>query len=232
MKIQLSRATVKFEEFSALSDVSLRVAKSSIMALVGRSGSGKTTALRALAGLQALTSGERAVPPEAHVGLVFQELHLWPYRTILSNIAEGAIYGRRTSVADARQQARELASRLGIGNLLGRFPAEVSGGERQRAAIARAVLAQPDFLLLDEPTAALDQESASLVGSLLLELRDNDVGIVIASHDIPFVRAFSTRAAVLSCGSVVDEGETSTLLSMMLSDVSRPQQPPSQHEFT
>lgn len=187
------------------------------LVLVGPSGAGKSTVLRAVAGLERPREGriaagdevwfdaERRVnlPPERRsVGMVFQQYALFPHMTVLGNVRFGGAAG-----------AEELLERLGIAHLAGVRPTEISGGERQRAALARALARRPRVLLLDEPMAALDPHTRDAVRA---ELRTALAGLalptLIVSHDFEDAIALGHRVAVMDAGTIVQTGTVDTLI--------------------
>ncbi len=194
------------------SDVSLRLAAGEAISIVGPSGCGKTTLLRCLNGLDWADEGVVVVgpdrlaagdPPERlqaaarairrRAGFVFQGWHLFGHRTVLENVMEGPIYVRKEPEAKARDRAQALLDTVGIAHRSGALPRQLSGGEQQRAAIARALAMQPEILLLDEPTSALDPERASSLAGLLRDLVARGLAIAAVTHDPAFARALGAR---------------------------------------
>lgn len=206
-------------KLTILHDLSLDLARGDSLAIVGSSGSGKSTLLGLLAGLDQPSGGEvrlaghalgdldedqRARVRAAHVGFVFQSFQLLDSLDALENVMLPLeLEGR----ADARQRARELLERVGLGQRLGHYPRQLSGGEQQRVAIARAFAAQPDVLFADEPTGNLDSATGERISDLLFELnRERGTTLVLVTHDERLAHR-CRRLTRLESGRLIDRVE-------------------------
>jgi ABC-type lipoprotein export system ATPase subunit len=199
----------------ALRDVDLTIDSGEFIAVRGPSGSGKSTLLTLIGGLgaptsgritvaghdlAALSSGQRAKIRAQNVGFVFQMFHLLPYLSVLDNVLMAAA----SPSAESRQHARELIDRFGISDRLTHRPAELSTGERQRVAMARALLNRPSLLLADEPTGNLDPENAQSVMQLLDEFHQGGGCVMLVTHDTQSTVAAS-RQLRLDAGRLVED---------------------------
>ena len=192
-----------------LRGVDLFADKGELVALMGLSGSGKTTILRVIAGLETADAGDVAA---AKTGMVFQFHYLFEHLCAIDNVTLAPTQVQRVTVGEARTRAQSLLDQLGVGHRAQALPRELSGGEAQRVAIARALAVDPPLLLLDEPTASLDPARRSDLGDSLRQLARSGRALVMTSHDDDFVREFATRVVVLANGEVVEEGDPHEVL--------------------
>ncbi|MET7916599.1 amino acid ABC transporter ATP-binding protein [Streptomyces avermitilis] len=202
-----------------LRDVDLEVAPHTVTALIGASGSGKSTLLRCANLLEEIDDGaiwlddEEITDPRAdqdavrrRIGVVFQAYNLFPHMTVLENITLAPRRVHGVERAAAEEHARELLDRLGLGAKATEYPDRLSGGQQQRAAIVRALAVRPRLLLLDEITAALDPELVGEVLTVVRDLKDDGMTMVLATHEMGFAREVADQVCFLDGGVVLERG--------------------------
>jgi len=211
---------------AVLDGVSLSVDRGQAVAIMGPSGAGKTTLLRCLNGLERVDGGqvqigEHVIGPSARegdlalgavrrqIGFLFQQWHLFAHLTVLGNVMEAPVHVAGRPRAQAEDRARALLDRVGIGHRAGARPAELSGGEQQRAALARALAMEPAVLLLDEPTSALDRARADDLLDLLTELRAGGLALVAVTHDPRVAARLNAQVHTLDHGRLSPAGHAS-----------------------
>ncbi|MET9996297.1 MULTISPECIES: amino acid ABC transporter ATP-binding protein [Streptomyces] len=217
--LRMEAVRKSFSTSLVLRDVDLEVAPHTVTALIGASGSGKSTLLRCANLLEEIDDGaiwlegEEITDPRIdadavrrRIGVVFQAYNLFPHLTVLQNITLAPQRVHGLSRADAESQARELLERLGLGGKAGEYPDRLSGGQQQRTAIVRALAVRPRLLLLDEITAALDPELVGEVLSLVREVKDEGMTMVIATHEMAFAREVADQVCFLDAGVVLERG--------------------------
>ncbi len=208
-----------FGELSVLSGIDLEVAEHEVIALIGSSGSGKSTLLRCINLLEPIDAGRILIEGEEitgsgvdvdrirrRVGIVFQSFNLFPHMTVLDNVtlAPRKVLGR--SRAAAATDAVALLERFGLADKAGAHPDQLSGGQQQRVAIVRALAMQPDLLLLDEVTSALDPELVAEVLDVIRGLASGGMTMVIATHEMGFARDIASRVCFLDGGRILEQG--------------------------
>jgi ABC-type lipoprotein export system ATPase subunit len=194
-----------------LDDLTLEINEGDMISVTGPSGSGKTTLLNLIGTLDrpdsgdifyrnesilGYTSDQAAKYRNSHIGFVFQDHLLLPHLTIMQNITLPLLASRESSkgLTDAEKYAEELMGMAGIKDIALKYPFQVSGGEAQRAALVRALINKPSLLLADEPTGSLDQDNASLLGELLLEVnRQTGAALLLVTHSLPMAGKMSKR---------------------------------------
>ena len=205
-----------FGQFTAIPDLSLTIEPGELVTLLGPSGCGKTTTLRMLAGLETPTAGQiliggqdvtRLPADRRDVSMVFQSYALFPHMSVAQNVAYGLEAGRMKP-AEARERAAEALSMVGLGGLGGRLPAELSGGQQQRVAVARALVLEPQVLLLDEPLSNLDARLRRKVRTEIRELQQRlGFTAVYVTHDQEEALAMSDRIVVMRDGVAEQIGD-------------------------
>lgn len=183
-----------------VADASFTAGRGEIVALMGASGAGKTTILRAIGGLDRIASGTISIPQP--VGMVFQFHHLFANMSAHRNVWLAPVHVLKRPRQEAERRAQELLTSLGVGDRASAMPHELSGGEAQRVAIARALAIDPPILLMDEPTASLDPARRGDLAITLRQLATEGRTIVIATHDTEFARACANRALTVEGGRV------------------------------
>ena len=208
-----------FDGNEVLRGVDLTVHRHEIVALIGASGSGKSTLLRTANLLEQIDDGQillgetdisdprvRADRARARIGVVFQHYNLFPHLSVLDNVTLAARAVHRTTRAEAESRGRELLASIGLADKAREFPDRLSGGQQQRAAIVRAIATDPELLLLDEITSALDPELVGEVLDLVRELGRGGTTILMATHEMAFARDVAHRVVFLDGGVVEEQG--------------------------
>lgn len=208
--IQLDQLSVQVGEFR-LSDISLQVKAGTHACLIGKTGAGKTTLLEAICGLRAVTHGTirlnnvnvtRLAPNMRHCGYVPQDLALFPTMSVQQHLGF-ALRFMKTEVKDPLARVEELSQWLQLTHLLKRYPQHLSGGEKQRVALGRAIAAKPSVLLLDEPFSALDAATRAEMHRLVCELRTTGLTILHVTHHQDDVRQLADQVIELANGELV-----------------------------
>ncbi len=209
-----------------LSGINLEVAAHEVVCLIGASGSGKSTLLRCINLLEPIDSGrisllgEQVTGPgidanqvRRHVGIVFQSYNLFPHMTVLRNVTLAPTKALRMPRAQAEDAARELLARFGLADKQSEYPDRLSGGQQQRVAIVRALAMQPQIMLLDEVTSALDPELVAEVLDVIRELAAGGMTMLIATHEMGFARDIANRVCFLEEGFIVESASPGELFT-------------------
>ena len=208
-----------FGSLQVLRGIDLDVRRGEVVVIIGPSGSGKSTLLRCLNRLEDPTSGtvtidgveitsRNAKLPQVRrqVGMVFQHFNLFPHMTALENVMEGPRTVLRLNRAEAEHRARDLLTKVGLDDKADSKPANLSGGQQQRVAIARALAMNPDAMLFDEVTSALDPELVGEVLNVMRGLADEGMTMVVVTHEMSFARRVADRVIFMDEGLLVEEG--------------------------
>jgi polar amino acid transport system ATP-binding protein len=215
-----------FGKVEVLRGIDLTVAEHEVVCLIGASGSGKSTLLRCINLLEPIQAGRVVVAGEEitrrgvdvdrvrrSIGIVFQAFNLFPHMSVLGNVTLGPRKALGLSKADAERRAVELLARFGLADKRDEYPDRLSGGQQQRVAIVRALAMQPELLLLDEVTSALDPELVAEVLDVIRELAASGMTMVIATHEMGFARDVANRVCFLHEGRILEDGAPAQIFS-------------------
>jgi len=210
----------KFGDFEALKGIDLEIMPKQVVVVVGPSGSGKSTMLRCINGLEVATRGNIFVEGldvthrasdlnlvRQKVGMVFQSFNLFPHLTTIKNVTLAPIKVKGMSSDEANKVAVELLEKVGLAEKADAFPAHLSGGQQQRVAIARALAMDPDLMLFDEVTSALDPELVSEVLDTMKELAKEGMTMVVVTHEMGFAKEVGDRLIFMDEGLIVEDGK-------------------------
>ncbi len=202
-----------------LKDVNFKVEESEVVVFIGASGSGKSTLLRCLNFLEKPDGGEiwfkgKKVEPKKknlnlirqEVGMVFQHFHLFPHRTVLQNLMEAPVHVKKVPKEEAERLGLKMLDKVGLREKAHVYPYALSGGQKQRVANARALAMQPKVMLFDEPTSALDPELVGEVLTVMKELAQDGMTMVIVTHEMGFAREVADQVMFLDQGVIVESG--------------------------
>ncbi len=224
--IEIRGLRKSFGDLEVLKGIDLTIQKSEVVCVIGPSGSGKSTLLRSVNLLEQPTGGEIRIEgidildPDAdidavrtRIGMVFQQFNLFPHMSVLRNltIAQEKVLKRKP--AEAQQIARDMLARVGLSDKESAHPAQLSGGQMQRVAIARSLAMNPDMMLFDEPTSALDPELVGEVLSVMKDLAQSGMTMMVVTHEMGFAREVGDRLIFMDGGVIVEEGEPREVLA-------------------
>ena len=217
-----------FKDVEVLKGIDLTVNKGEVIAIIGTSGSGKSTFLRCLNRLEVITGGSVTIEGEqlageengrvvyasesearricAKMGMVFQQFNLFPHMTVMENLIEAPMIVKKMKREDILPIAKELLAKVGLSAKADSYPSQLSGGQKQRVAIARALAMSPDIMLFNEPTSALDPELTVEVLKTIRDLAKEKMTMVIVTHEMAFAREVANRVLFVDGGRVVEEG--------------------------
>lgn len=218
--IKVKNLHKKFDELEVLKGIDEHIRPGEVVVVIGPSGSGKSTFLRCLNQLETATEGEIYVDDELitdpkcdvnkvrqKMGMVFQQFNLFPHMTVRENIMFAPVKLKIMSKAEAKKKADELLERVGLSDKADMYPDMLSGGQKQRIAIARTLAMNPEVILFDEPTSALDPEMVGEVLSLMKELANDGMTMIVVTHEMGFAREVANRVMFIDEKKIKEEGK-------------------------
>ncbi|WP_083563694.1 amino acid ABC transporter ATP-binding protein [Boudabousia liubingyangii] len=217
VQLEVKQVNKSFGATQVLNECDLSLSAGEVGVLWGPSGTGKTTLMRCIAGLETVDSGEiwvngierGSVTKDAdwhrQVGMVFQGFNLFPHRTALENVTEALIYAYGEDPKLAQERGRKLLTEMGLADRMDAYPGELSGGQQQRVAIARSCALEPKVLCFDEPTSALDEAATGRVVQMIKDLAQSGMTILVITHDRPFADAAADRLFRMDQGRILPQ---------------------------
>ena len=225
-KVKVTDLHKSFDDLEVLKGINMEVEEGEVVCLIGPSGSGKSTLLRCLNQLESATSGSIEVDGtlitdkhtninkfRENVGMVFQQFNLFTNMSVKKNIMMAPVELKKMTRAEAEKKAYELLDRVGLRDKADAYPRQLSGGQQQRVAIARALAMHPDIMLFDEPTSALDPEMVGEVLSVMKELAEGGMTMIVATHEMGFARDVADRVVFMADGVIMEEGTPEEIFS-------------------
>lgn len=224
MMLDITGVKKSFENLEVLRGIDLQVEKGDVVAILGPSGSGKTTFLRCLNFLERADAGRMVFDGTVHdlhgaspkeiaairrkTAFVFQNYNLFQNKTVLQNVTLGLTVGAKMKKEAARELAVQALTRVGMADRLDSYPSMLSGGQQQRVAIARGLVSSPEIIYFDEPTSALDPELIGEVLSVMKQLAEEGMTMLVVTHEMEFARNVSTQVLFMEGGNVIERGPT------------------------
>ena len=217
--VEIKNVQKHFGNNEVLNDISFDVEKGDVVCLIGPSGSGKSTMLRCINLLESIDKGEIVVLGQdinkieninayrQKVGMVFQQFNLFNNMNVLDNSILAQVKVLKRDKEEARKIAIGNLTKVGMGDFINAYPATLSGGQKQRVAIARALCVDPEILLFDEPTSALDPEMVGEVLNVIKDLADEDMTMIIVTHEMDFARDVADKVVFMDSGIILEEGK-------------------------
>lgn len=219
MIIQIKDLHKYFGDLEVLKGINLEIEIGEVICIIGASGSGKSTLLRCINKLEEITSGQIIVDGydingksvnineiRAETGMVFQQFNLFPHKTVLENVTLGPLKVRKASKAEANKTGLELLEKVGLSDKSNVYPAQLSGGQMQRVAIARSLALNPKVMLFDEPTSALDPELVGEVLEVMKQLANEGMTMIVVTHEMGFAREVADRVIFIDKGVIEEQG--------------------------
>ena len=224
--LQINHLSKAFGAHVVLRDIDFTVNSGDVISIIGASGSGKSTLLRCINLLETPTSGEilyhgknvagkgvNAPEYRSHVGMVFQSFNLFNNMTVLENCMIGQIKVLKKSKEEARENAMRYLQKVGMAPYINAKPRQISGGQKQRVAIARALAMEPEILLFDEPTSALDPEMVGEVLTVMQQLANEGMTMLVVTHEMAFARDVSDRVVFMADGVICEQGSSEQIFA-------------------
>ncbi|ABE60640.1 amino acid ABC transporter ATP-binding protein [Chromohalobacter israelensis] len=223
--VQLEKVNKYFGKLHVMQDIDLEITPGEVVVIIGASGSGKSTFIRCVNGLEEFQSGRIIVDGNeltpygkggkslqtirTEVGMVFQQFNLFPHLSVRANVTLAPTRVRGLDDAQASKIADRLLERVGISDQADKYPGQLSGGQQQRVALARALAMEPRLMLFDEPTSALDPEMIGEVLDAMRELASEGMTMMIVTHEMGFAREVADRVIFVHAGRIVEQGSPS-----------------------
>ena len=217
--LKVNGLTKSYGDRVVLENIDTEIRKGEVVAIIGPSGCGKSTFLRSLNQMEEISSGSILFDNveitssgvdinnmRRKIGMVFQQFNLFPHMTVRENIMFAPVKLKIMSKAEAKKKADELLERVGLSDKADMYPDMLSGGQKQRIAIARTLAMNPEVILFDEPTSALDPEMVGEVLSLMKELANDGMTMIVVTHEMGFAREVGTKVIFMDGGYIVEQG--------------------------
>lgn len=221
-----------FGDIEVLKGIDMEIKKGEVVAILGPSGSGKTTFLRCLNFLETADKGvinigghkvdcqdrgkeqkKKIIDLRRNTAMVFQNYNLFSHRTLVENVMEGLVVVRKMDKLEAYEKSKKMLERVGLGERINYYPHMISGGQKQRASMARALVLNPDVILFDEPTSALDPELIGEVLDTMKQIADEGITMIVVTHEMSFARDVADRVIFMDKGVIVEQGTSKEIFT-------------------
>ena len=200
--IKLIQLTKRYSNDTVLDGISMDICKGDVIGLIGPSGSGKSTVLRCIAGIEEYDTGKIIVDENCRIGMVFQNFNLFNNMSVIENLCYPQQKVLKRTKNNAEGIAIQMLKKVNMMGFFDRFPSSLSGGQKQRVAIARTLCMDPSIILFDEPTSALDPENVSEVLDVIKSIATDEIGIIIVTHELRFIRSIANRMIFIDHGKI------------------------------
>lgn len=221
--IEIRNVKKSYGKLQVLKGVNLKVEKGNVIVIIGSSGSGKTTLLRSINFLEKADEGLLSIGDKEYnmhtankkeilevrrkTAFVFQNYNLFANMTAIGNVMEGLITARKVKKDEARKKAQQALEWVGLGDKINNYPSQMSGGQQQRVGIARALVLEPEVMLLDEPTSALDPELVGETLDVIKKVAEKGITMVIVTHEMKFAEEVANKVVFMENGTILEEGD-------------------------